>query len=171
MTDMNFSSVGFSVDGSGNTIIQDSDVVNSWSCSLSSVFKTVNIINDINAIASQFSGDFQVTIAGSVKKYSIAQPVSLVVMSGNTLSPVSGIYNIVSVSHSISDVFTTTLKIQRLTISSANQVASSQGIYVSGSSSGYPSGSYNKTNNIKSPYKVDFGEMYPNYEHMQSMVM
>ena len=171
MTDMNFSSVGFSVDGSGNTIIQDSDVVNSWSCSLSSVFQTVNIINDINAIASQFSGDFQVTIAGSVKKYSIAQPVSLLVMSGNTLSPVSGIYNIVSVSHSISDVFTTTLKIQRLTISSANQVASSQGIYVSGSSSGYPSGSYNKTTNIKSPYKVDFGDMYPNYEHMQSMVM
>ena len=106
-----------------------------------------------------------------MKKYSIAQPVSLLVMSGNTLSPVSGIYNIVSVSHSISDVFTTTLKIQRLTISSANQVASSQGIYVSGSSSGYPSGSYNKTTNIKSPYKVDFGDMYPNYEHMQSMVM
>ena len=171
MTDMNFSSVGFSVDGSGNTVIQDSDVVNSWSCSLSSVFQTVNIINDINAIASQFSGDFQVTIAGSVKQYSIAQPVSLLVMSGNTLSPVSGIYNIVSVSHSISDIFTTTLKIQRLTMSSANQVASSQGIYVSGSTSGYPSGSYNKTNNIKSPYKVEFDEMYPNYEHMQSMIV
>ena len=167
MTDMAFSSVGFSVDGAGNTIIQNEEVVNSWSQSMSDVYQTVNIINDINAIASQFSGDFQITIPGSTKQYSIAQPVSLIVMSGNTLSPVSGIYNIVSVSHSISDIFTTTLKVQRLTMSSANQVASSQGILVSGAS-GYPSSSYNTTSNIKSPYKVDFGTLFPTYEHMQS---
>lgn len=167
MTNMNFSSVGFMVDGSGNTIIQDEEVVNSWSQSMADVYQTVNIINDINAIASQFSGDFTVTIAGSTKTYSVAQPVSLIVMSGNTLSPVSGIYNIISVSHSISDTFTTTLKLQRLTMSSANQVASAQGITISGAN-GYPSDSYNKTNNIKSPYKVDFGTLYPTYEHMQT---
>ena len=167
MTDMNFSSVGFSVDGGGNTVIQDFEVVNSWSNSLSDVYQTVNIINDINAIASQFSGDFQITVVGSVKQYSVAQPVSLLVMSGNTVSPVSGIYNIVSVSHAISNTFTTTLRIQRLTMSSANQVATSQGIYVSGSNR-YPADSYEKTTNIKSQYKVDFGYMYPNFEHMQS---
>ena len=168
MTDMNFSSIGFAVDGSGNTIVQDAEIVNSWSQSLSDVYQTVNIINDINAIASQFSGDFQITIAGSVKQYSVAQPVSLVVMTGNTLSPVSGIYNIISVGHTIGETFTTNLKLQRLTMSTANQVASAQGIFISGSSQGAPSNSYTKTSNIKSAYKVDFGTLFPTYEHMQS---
>ena len=167
MTDMAFSTIGFALDGSGNTIIQDAEVVNSWSQSMSDVFQTVNIINDINAIASQFSGDFTVSIAGTTKTYSIAQPVSLVVMSGNTLSPISGIYNIISVSHAVSESFITTLKLQRLTMSSANQVASAQGIFVSGAV-GYPSGSYTTTSNIKSAYKADFGVMYPTFEHMQN---
>ena len=165
MTNMNFSSVGFVLDGSGNTIVQDSSVVNSWSSSLADVFQTANIINDVNAIASQFSGEFTVQLVGSTKKYTIAQPVSLLVMSGNTLSPITGVYNVMSVSHSISSTFTTTLKLQRLTMSSANQVASAQGIYVSGSHN-YPSNSYTTTSNIVSPYKVDFGDMYPTYEHM-----
>ena len=167
MTNMAFSSVGFALDASGNTIIQNAEVVNSWSQSMADVFQTVNIINDINAIASQFSADFTVSIPGSTKQYSIAQPVSLIIMSGNTLSPASGIYSIVSVTHSISSQFITTLKLQRLTISSANQVASSQGITVSGAE-GYPVSSYTTTSNIKSPYKVDFGTLYPTYEHMQT---
>lgn len=165
MTDMNFSQVGFAVDGSGNTIVNDEQVVNSWSSSLSEVFQTVDIINDVNAIASQFSGDFVVTIPGSVRKYEIAQPVSLVVMSGNTLSPISGVYNIVSVSHTISVEFTTTLKIQRLTMSTANQVASGQNIFVSGTNY-YPSNTYSTTSNIVSSSKVDFGSMFPTFEHM-----
>lgn len=165
MTDMKFSQVGFTVDGSGNQIIQDERVVNSWSSTLSEVFQTADIINDVNAIASQFSGDFVIQIPGSTKKYQIAEPVSLVVMTGNTLSPVSGVYNIVSVSHNISTDFITTLKIQRLTMSTANQVAASQGITISGSSA-YLSNSMETTPNIKSPYKVDFGVSYPTFEHM-----
>lgn len=165
MTDMNFSSVGFVVDGSGNTIIQNAEVVNSWSNSVAEVFQTVNIINDISAIASQFSGDFTVTIPGSVKRYTVAQPISLIIMTGNTLSPVSGIYNIISVGHTISSTFVTTLKLQRLVVSSANQTAALQNIYVSGSSS-YPSNSYETTSNIKSPYKVDLGIMFPTFRDM-----
>lgn len=165
MTDMNFGQVGFTVDASGSTIIQDAQVVNSWSSSLAEVFQTVDIINDVNAIASQFSGDFIVTIPGSVKKYEIAQPVSLVVMSGNTLSPISGVYNIVTVSHQISVEFITTLKLQRLTMSSANQVAAAQNILVSGSSY-YPSSSYEPTPNVISTHKVDFGVMYPDFTHL-----
>ena len=165
MTDMNFSTVGFAVDGSGSTLIQDEQVVNSWSSSLADVFQTVNIINDINAIASQFSGDFTVNIPGSVKKYDVAQPVSLLIMVGNTVSPVSGVYNIMSVGHAISDSFVTTLKLQRLTMSSANQVAAAQNIYVSGSSN--YSSAFTQTSNIKSAYKVDFGDMYPTFEHLQ----
>lgn len=165
MTDMSFSTIGFDLDGSGNTIIQDAEVVNSWSSSLAEVFQSANIINDINALATQFSGDFTVTIPGSVKEYYVAQPVSLIVMTGNTLSPISGIYNIMSVGHSISSQFTTTMKLQRLVISSANQVAAGQGIIVVGSPS-YPRGSYEKTSNIITPYKVDFGDMYPTFEDM-----
>jgi len=169
MTDMNFGSLGFSVDGSGNTIVQGYEVVNSWSSSLADVFQTANIINDINALASQFSGDFTITVPGTAKQYSLAQPVSLIVMSGNTLSPISGIYNIVSVSHEISSTFITTLKVQRLVMSAANEVASSQGIFISGTGNYSPS-SYSPTKNIISPGKVDFGTLYPTYEDIGTAV-
>lgn len=164
MTDMAFKSVGFILDGSGNTIADASTVVNSWSASLSNVYQTANIINDVNALASQFSGDFSISIPGEVKAYAIAQPISLLVMTGNTISPITGVYNIISVSQEISNSFITTLKIQRLTMSSANQVATSQGIKISGNNM-YTS-SIKSTSNIKSPYKVDFGELYPNFTHL-----
>ncbi|MCM1226430.1 MAG: hypothetical protein NC320_03265 [Clostridium sp.] len=165
MSDMNFSQVGFAVDGSGNTIAQGAEIVNSWSSSLADTFQSVNIINDINALATQFSGDFTVQIAGSVKTYNLAQPVSLLVLTGNTISPVTGIYNVISVSHTISSTFITTLKLQRLVMSSANQVASSQGILVRGSGN-YSDSAYTVSKNIITPYKVDFGTMYPTFEHM-----
>lgn len=165
MTDMNFKQVGFTIDGSGNTITEDEQVVNSWSSSLADTFQSANIINDLNALASQFSGDFTIQIPGSVTEYSIAQPISLLVMSGNTVSPVTGIYNIISVSHSVSNTFITTLKVQRLVMSSATAVAASQGIYVSGSSQ-YKRNSFTTTKNIQSPYHVEFGTVYPTFEHM-----
>ena len=165
MTDMAFSQIGFTVDGSGNTIMNNAEVINSWSSSLADVFQSVNIINDVNALASQFSGDFTVTLPGTVDTYNLAQPVSLIIMIGNTLSPASGIYNVISVNHTISDTFVTTLKLQRLVVSSANQVASAQGILVSGSSK-YNSNSYLTTSNIISTGKVDFGTMYPTFEHI-----
>lgn len=170
MTDMSFKSVGFLVDGSGNSILHNAEVVNSWSATLADAYQTVGIINDVNALATQFSGDFTITIPGNTSEYSIAQPVSLIVYSGNTLSPITGIYNIVSVSHNITDIFTTTLKIQRLVMSSANAVMATQGILVSGSSA-YNSSSYTKTRNIISPHKVDFGTMYPTFEHMDNLAI
>jgi len=163
MVNMSFSDVGFAVDGSGNTIVHDTKVVNSWSATLADVFQTANIINDVNALASQFSGDFTIVIPGNVKQYTIAQPVSLLVMSGNTISPITGIYNVVSVTHSISNQFTTTLKVQRLVMSDANTVASSQGITI-GNRAGYNSYSYTQTSNIISPGYVYFGNMWPTFE-------
>lgn len=168
MTNMQFSSVGFVLDASGNAIANPSTIVNSWSATLADVFQTANIINDVNALASQFSGDFTIEIPGNTKQYTLAQPVSLLVMSGNTISPVTGIYNIISVSHKISNTFITTLKVQRLVMSSANQVATSQGLFVSGSS-GYPSNSYSTTPNILSVNKVDLGKMYPDFTHMTTI--
>lgn len=165
MSNMKFTSVGFDLDVSGNQIIQDAKVVNSWSASLGDVYQSANIINDVQALASQFSGNFTVTIPGSTKVYSVAEPVSLLVVSQGTISPITGIYNIVSVSHAVSNTFVTTLKLQRLTMSTANQVASGQGILVTGSQ-GYPNNAYNNTSNVISPYKVNFGTIYPNYTHM-----
>lgn len=170
MTDFNFKQVGFTLDGSGNAIAQPYEVVNSWSSTLADVFQTTNIINDVNALASQFTGDFTLQIPGTVKAYTVAQPVSLLVMSGNTLSPITGVYNIVSVTHNISATFVTTLKIQRLTISSANEVAASMNILVD-SHSRYGNNSYTTTKNVKSAYKADFGTMYPNFEHMTNSDM
>ena len=167
MTDMSFASVGFAVDGSGNSIVEDYHVVNSWSSSLAQVFQTVDIINDINALASQFSGTFTIQIPGNVKQYQLAQPISLIVMSGNTLSPISGIYSIISVTHNISSTFITTLKVQRLVMSSANQVAAQQGILVSNSTAYSPS-SYKQTSNVISSGKVDFGTIYPTFEHIST---
>ena len=168
MADMNFATLGFTLDETGNTIVNDYTVTNSWSNSLHDVYQTANIINDINALATQFSGEFSVTIAGATRGYTICEPVSLVIMSGNTLSPMSGIYNIKSVSHQISTTFTTTLTLQRLSISSANQTAMSAGIYVTGSSQGQ-SGSYTTTKNVKSTGLVDFGTMYPTWEDIQTI--
>lgn len=168
MTDMNFASLGFTVDGSGNTIAVGTEVVNSWSSSLTDVFQTANIINDVNAIASQFSGDFTITIPGNTREYEIAQPISLLVMSGNTVSPVTGVYNIISVTHTISSTFVTQLKVQRLTMSTANQVATSQGIYVSGSGY-YPGSTFSTTSNVISPYKVNFGILYPDFTCIQTI--
>lgn len=162
MTNMNYSDVGFSVDGSGNTIVQATKVVNSWSATLADVYQSVNIVNDVNALASQFSGDFTIEIPGSTKQFSLAQPVSLLVVSGNSISPVTGIYNIVSVEHRISNTFTTTLKVQRLVMSSANEVATSQGITLANSTDfNY---ALNQTKNILSVGQVDFGTIYPTYE-------
>lgn len=163
MTNFDFSQVGFVLDGSGNTIVQDTQVVNSWSSNLTDVFQTANIINDVNAIASQFSGEFTIKMSGSTKQFRVAQPVSLLVMVGNTISPISGVYNIISVTHDISATFITTLKLQRLVMSSANQVASGQGIQVNGSSK-YASSTYHTTSNIISTGKVDFGTIYPTFE-------
>lgn len=169
MTDMNYTQVGFIVDGSGNTVLQDEQVINSWSSTLADVFQSASIVNDVNAIASQFSGDFTVTVAGSTNKYEIAQPISLLVMSGNTISPITGIYNIVSVSHDIGATFITTLKLQRLVMSTANQVAAGQNILIRGSSS-YPTLSYTTTKNIVSTGKVEFGDLYPDFTHLSTYV-
>lgn len=165
MTNMNYSDVGFSVDGSGNTIVQASKIVNSWSASLADVYQTVNIINDVNALASQFSGDFTIDIPGTVRQYGLAQPVSLLVVADNSISPVTGVYNIVSVSHAISNTFITTLKVQRLVMSSANEVASSQNITIAGDSTYQYA--YTRTSNISESGEVNFGEIYPTYEDIQ----
>ncbi|MCD8211642.1 MAG: hypothetical protein LUC17_01270 [Oscillospiraceae bacterium] len=169
MSNMNLSSIGFSVDGTGNTVVDANHLVNSWSSSVADVYQTANIINDVNAIASQFSGDFTITMPGTCKIFQIAQPVSLLVLSGNSINPITGIYNIIQVSHEITNQFITTLKIQRLVSSSANQVASGQGIYVNGSSN-YGLSSYTQTNNVISTGKVELGTLYPNFENMTSLV-
>lgn len=169
MSDMNFATLGFSLDAQGNTVVNDATVTNSWSSSISEVYQSASIINDINALSTQFSGEFTVTIPGSVRGYMICEPVSLIVMSGNTLSPISGIYNIKNVSHTIATTFVTTLTLQRLSISSANQVATGSGIYISGSNLAQSTSNFTTTRNIKSTGLVDFGTLYPTWRDIQTL--
>ena len=159
ISSMNFGTVGFTLDESGTMILNDASVVNSWASSLHDVYQTANIINDVNALSTQFSGSFAITIPGNTSQFSLCQPVSLIVMSRNTLSPVSGIYNISSVTHSISTTFVTGLKLVRLAVSSANATALGGTISMQSRSSGVTT-----TPNIKSTNKVDFGKMYPRWE-------
>jgi hypothetical protein len=170
ISNMNFSQVGFNVDGSGNSIAQGSRVVNSWSAALSDVFQAANIMNDVNALATQFSGDFTIQIPGSVNAYTVAQPVSLLVVSGGTVSPVTGVYSIVSVTHDVANSFITTLKVQRLVMSTANQVAASQGILVGGAAAAAVK-TDDTTSNVVTPYYVDFGTIYPTFEYMTSLAI
>lgn len=165
MTNMNYSDIGFSIDGSGNTIVQADKIVNSWSASLADVYQTTNIINDVNALASQFACDFTIEIPGSLRRFTVAQPVSLLVVSGNSISPVTGVYSIMSVEHKVSNTFTTTLKVQRLAVSSANAVATSSNISIYGNST--YSGAYVQTSNVKSTDYVEFDPIYPNFEEVQ----
>jgi len=169
LQDMAITQLGFVVDGSGNTIAQGYEVVNSWSSTLFDVFQTANIINSVNALSTQFAGNFQVTIPGSLKVYNIAQPVNLLVLTGGTLSPVSGMYSIMSVTHNVSHLFTTTLRIQRLVSSAANQVAASAGIFIQGSAR-LPQSSFSTTPNVVTPYLVNFGTMFPTMEHMTGAI-
>lgn len=158
MTNIDYGDLGFAVDGSGNTIVQANSIVNSWSATLTDVYQTANIVNDVNALASQFTGDFTIEIPGSVKQFALAQPISLLVVAGNSISPVTGIYHVTSVTHTISNTFTTTLKVQRLAVSSANEVAVSESITVSDISY-----AYTPTNNIIGGV-VDFGELFPTFD-------
>lgn len=168
ISNMDFSYVGFSTDGSGQQIADARQVVNSWSNSVAEVYQTSNIVNDLNAIATQFSGDFTVEIPGTCRSYQIAEPVSLIVMSQNTLSPITGVYNIMSVSHSISSSFITSLKIQRLSTGSANQTASESNIKTSSSLT--TNRSAYTTKNIVTPYYVDFGEIYPTISDIGTLI-
>jgi len=163
MTNIDYSDLGFAVDGSGNTIVQANSIVNSWSATLADVYQTANIVNDVNALASQFTGDFTIELAGSVKQFALAQPISLLVVSGNSISPVTGIYHVTSVTHNISNTFTTTLKVQRLAMSSANEVAISESISVTDSAY-----AYTPTNNVVGGV-VDFGEIFPTFKEMLSI--
>lgn len=167
MTNMSYADVGFSVDGSGNTVVQEYKVVNSWSSSLAQVYQTVNIVNDVNALASQFSGDFTIEIPGTVKDFALAQPVSLLVVAGNSISPVTGVYSVVSVTHTITNKFITTLKVQRLVMSAANEVAASQGITIANSTN--TNYAFSPTTNVKSPSRVDFGTIYPTFEDIGTL--
>lgn len=169
ISNMNLGNVGFVLDATGNSIQNNAQVVNSWSASLSNVFQSANIINDVNALSTQFSGDFSIDTPGTVKQYKIAQPVSLIVYNGNTLSPITGIYNIISVAHKVNGDFVTTLKIQRLQTSSANSVASSNNIFVN-SSANYDL-KVHTTPNILSPNKVDFGDtIYPTLQDLRTII-
>ena len=81
---------------------------------------------NLNAISTQFNTNVQITIVGKPKVFQVADAVRVVVYTGGTLNPITGVYRIIKVAHNINGTsYTTTLTVQRLDLITANNTATS----------------------------------------------
>jgi hypothetical protein len=172
LKNINAGKIGFTVDGTGNAIASVQPSATAFSASLADVFNSANEINNVNAIATQFSSKITITMAGNVRGYELAQPVTVTVLMGNTLSPISGIYRVMEVTQRLDARFITTLVCQRLDTGSANDVADgvmagvSTLTTVSGDTSLQRTIRANQTSNIISPRLVELGTITPTFENL-----
>lgn len=105
----------------GDTLITNDNRQNSYSATVDSMYAAGNALNNLNAVATQFNTNMTVTIVGSPKQYSVKDSVKIVVYTGGTLNPITGIYQILKVSHNINGTsYKTTLTVVRLNLTSAN---------------------------------------------------
>lgn len=117
---------GVGIDIDGNLLTTESNRSNSYSASAPSMYAAGNVINNLNAISTQFNTDIQATIVGNPKLYKIAEKVRLVVFSRGTLNPITGQYRVVKVTHTVTGTsYQTVLGLKRLDPITANNVVSS----------------------------------------------
>jgi hypothetical protein len=173
LKNINAGRIGFTVDGTGNAIASVQPSVSSFSGSLAEVFNSANEINNVNAIATQFSSKITITMAGNVRGYELAQPVTVTVLSGNTLSPISGIYRVMEVTHQLTGSrFITTLVCQRLDTGSPNDAANgaTDGINSIATVAGDPvlqrTMRNSQTSNIISPRLVELGNLANTFDNL-----
>jgi len=99
---------------------------NSYSATVDSMYAAGNVLNNLNAISTQFNTNVQITIVGKPKVFQVADAVRVVVYTGGTLNPITGVYRIIKVAHNINGTsYTTTLTVQRLDLITANNTATS----------------------------------------------
>lgn len=119
----------------GSVLTNDSNRTNSYSASAPSMYSAGNVLNNLNAISTQFNTEIQVTIVGSPKLYKVGNSVRLVVYTRGTLNPITGTYQIMKVSHLITGTsYTTTLNLKRLDPITANNTVAA----IAGTGSGTP---------------------------------
>lgn len=110
----------------GETLTSVSNRQNSYNAKLDSMFTAGNALNNLNAISTQFNTNVQITIVGTPKVYQVADAVRVVVYTGGTLNPITGVYRIIKVGHNITGTgYTTTLTVRRLDLITANNTATS----------------------------------------------
>lgn len=115
---------GMAMSLSGKTLVSTANRQNSYAANAQAMYAAGNVINNLNAISTQFNTDIQVTIVGQPKVFQIAEAVRVLVYSGGTLNPITGVYRIMKVKHFITGTgYTTTLTLKRLDLITANNTA------------------------------------------------
>lgn len=115
---------GMALSLQGNRVVSSANRQNSYAANAHAMYAAGNVINNLNAISTQFNTDIQVTIVGQPKVFQIAEAISVLVYSGGTLNPITGVYRIMKVRHNINGTsYTTTLTLQRLDLITANNTA------------------------------------------------
>lgn len=117
---------GMGITLKGESLTTQSNRQNSYNATLPSMYSAGNVLNNLNAISTQFNTNVQITIVGSPKVFQVADAVRVVVYTGGTLNPITGVYRIIKVAHNINGTgYTTTLTVQRLDLITANNTATS----------------------------------------------
>lgn len=117
---------GMGITLKGESLTTQSNRQNSYNATLPSMYSAGNVLNNLNAISTQFNTNVQITIVGKPKVFQVADAVRVVVYTGGTLNLITGVYRIIKVAHNINGTaFTTTLTVQRLDLITANNTATS----------------------------------------------
>lgn len=121
---------GMGITLKGESLTSESNRQNSYSATIGSMYAAGNVLNNLNAISTQFNTNVQITIVGKPKVFQVADAVRVVVYTGGTLNPITGVYRIIKVAHNINGTsYTTTLTVQRLDLITANDTAVSMAGY------------------------------------------
>jgi len=109
----------------GDTLITTDNRQNSYSATVGSMYAAGNVLNNLNAISTQFNTNIQITIVGNAVVYEVGKQVKVIVYTGGTLNPITGTYRIIKVSHNITGTgYTTTLTVFRADPITANNTVS-----------------------------------------------
>lgn len=94
---------------------------NSYAATAASMFSAGNVINNLNALSTQFNTNITVSIVGKPKVFQVAESIRVLVYTGGTLNPITGVYRIMKVTHHVTGTaYTTDLTLKRLDLITAN---------------------------------------------------
>ena len=112
---------GMAISLDGTQMTSTASRQNSYSATASSMFSAGNVINNLHAISTQFNTNITVFIVGKPKVFQVAEAVRVLVYTGGTLNPITGVYRIMKVKHhATGTAYTTELTLKRLDLITAN---------------------------------------------------
>lgn len=121
---------GMGITLKGESLKTQANRQNSYAATIGSMYSAGNVLNNLNALSTQFNTNVQIQVVGKPKVFQVADAVRVVVYTGGTLNPITGVYRIIKVAHNITGTsYTTTLTVQRLDLITANDTAASMAGY------------------------------------------